>query len=251
MNLTLGANRYKAMQELRKAINASTASTDQRLKNEAYCDLSRLYEVFGMYEEVLECVDNIQCEPSDEAICRKISTLLLLKSPKQALSCISEVFRTSKSAHLLDRCFALKIECHILMKENELALKSMKILEAKQSPFLCNMIKGLVLMRNSKQLEAQKCLLQADSDFKIAAEENMLTCCIRKGTDDNIFTNLIFLVLNSNTLQTDYNSFISRITESILNSGVTSTKSSSIERVRVLKNGFERVSSEYLTFAFE
>ena len=226
--------RHKAMLQLEKAIECSK---DENYVKEARCDLSGLYYDLKLLDEAIDVGETVDCK---DGLLRQASMLIEKKRPQQALDFIAKIFstypRSNEAKKFLEKCMALKIECHILLQETTQALKSIQILDAKRSVMMTYMLKGLVMMRTGKHLEAQNCFVQADIEYQKAYQEEQeslleetdqalksMPTIYAKGpvvmgsllkadsSDDQSITNLIFLVLNSTILDYSVNDYLRRL----------------------------------------
>ena len=103
--------RHKAMLQLEKAIECSK---DENYVKEARCDLSGLYYDLKLLDEAIDVGETVDCK---DGLLRQTSMLIEKKRPQQALDFIAKIFstypRSNEAKKFLEKCMALKIECHI------------------------------------------------------------------------------------------------------------------------------------------
>ena len=218
--ITFGQRLPEASVELEKAIKHSD---DEKFIKEKRCKLSEVYQSLNLLDEALEFSASADC---DEGLIRQIALTIDKRNPKRALEMISDIFikqqRREGTKELFEKCMLQKIICHLMLQENEKAFRSMKLLETKKSKqtfdFQFNMVKGLTLMRRKNYLEANKSLTFADFEYKNYSEDKRSNCCTfsSNGLDDDIFTNLVFLVLNSHFLGYDCDKYLKTLHDEFL-----------------------------------
>ena len=219
-DINFGLRLPEASVELEKAIKHSD---DEDFIKEKRCKLSEIYQNLNLLDEAIEIGASADC---DEGLIRQISLHMDKRNPKRALEMISDIFIRQQmregTRELFQKCMLLKIICHIMLQENEQAFRSMKLLETKKSKeifdFQFNMVKGMTLMRRKSYLDANKSLTLADFEYKNYSEDKRSNCCTfsSNGLDDDIFTNLVFLVLNSHFLGYDYDKYLKTLHDEFL-----------------------------------